>query len=68
MSLMYRVPLAVFCFLIGSFAIAQDNKISLEKIWKQGTYQAKGVGGIVSMNDWNSLYEKCRRKPKSIHH
>lgn len=51
MSLMYRVPLAVFCFLIGSFAIAQDNKISLEKIWKQGTYQAKGVGGIVSMND-----------------
>ncbi|WP_239541025.1 S9 family peptidase [Cryomorpha ignava] len=51
MNLIYRVSLAIFCLLSVTVATAQDNKISIEKIWKQGTYSPEYVQGIVSMSD-----------------
>lgn len=51
MKSIYRLPLAIICLLIASSAYTQDNKITLEKIWKQGVYSPKMVRGIISMND-----------------
>lgn len=47
----YKLSLiALTAFLTVSIA-AQDNVITLEKIWKEGAFTAKGVHGITSMND-----------------
>ena len=51
MRSIYRIPLAIICLLIATSAHTQDEKITLEKIWKQGVYSPKTVRGIVSMND-----------------
>ncbi len=45
---------AAWCFLfiaLGLSSFAQDSQITLDQIWKQGTYRTKGITGIRSMND-----------------
>ena len=51
MNLIYRVSLAFLFLLNVATAFAQDNKISLDQIWKKGTYSPEYVQGIVSMSD-----------------
>jgi dipeptidyl-peptidase-4 len=49
--------LFVFMSVLGLFASAQKN-ISLEDIWKNGTFSSKGVSGFVPLKDGKTY---CRR-------
>jgi dipeptidyl-peptidase-4 len=42
---------ACLCILISTGLIAQKKDISLENIFKTGTFRSEGVYGLVSMND-----------------
>lgn len=48
---MKKITLLSFCFLSLGFLNAQDKTISLEDIFKNGTFNSKGVYGLESMND-----------------
>ena len=51
MKIIQRLILAFSCLFAASTGFAQNGKITLEKIWKQGTYSPDYVYGITSMND-----------------
>ncbi|MBP6456567.1 MAG: S9 family peptidase [Chitinophagaceae bacterium] len=38
-------------FLINTIAIAQNKKITLDDIWRKGTFRQEGISGFKSMND-----------------
>lgn len=40
-----------FAFILANTTIAQKKDITLEDIWKTGTFRANGVFGLESMND-----------------
>lgn len=51
MNLIHKFSIALICLSIATSVTAQESKISLDKIWKQGTYSPEMVRGIVSMDD-----------------
>lgn len=48
---MKRLFIIAFSILLVNNINAQEKKITLEDIWKTGTFRANGVYGLVSMND-----------------
>lgn len=48
---MIRLFIIAFSLLIVNIATAQKKNITLEDIWKNGTFRSRGVYGLVSMKD-----------------
>lgn len=51
MIIMKKLLFIGFAFLLANTIIAQKKDITLEDIWKTGTFRANGVFGLESMND-----------------
>lgn len=56
---------AILFAALTTAAIAQENQITLDQIWKQGTYRTKGISGIRSMND-GQHYSAMVRSAKGL--